>query len=89
MSYFTTINQPTGQSDRTGQPIFMAVDAIWLPGIPCPIVLTQLDQFELNAEDIEDATELWVSFEGEEYALSLPERDSLQWNWLIDLIDPA
>lgn len=90
MSFLTTIDRPYF-TRPDGKTIYQSLDAIWLNvgGERMAVPFTDLDSYELDAEDINEATELWVSYQGIEYEFPLPERDSREWDALIEIIDPT
>jgi hypothetical protein len=59
-----------------------------ISGEPIPVPFSSMEAIELDAEDLDEATELYLTYEGEEYVLPLPERDSRDWQILEEVIDP-
>jgi hypothetical protein len=75
---------------RSSGKLLEEIPALELPidGQMTKVPWQELDSFELDAEDPMEATELWVTYQGEDYTVLLPDRDTLDWNELMAIIDP-
>lgn len=53
-------------------------------GIP----VRELRDIYLDSEDLEQAKKLYVTYKGQEYEFEVPGRDTVDWEYLTELIEP-
>ncbi|NER52470.1 MAG: hypothetical protein F6J92_38700 [Symploca sp. SIO1A3] len=52
------------------------------------VPINQMNGIELDAEDIDEATLLYMTYEGVDYQFDLPPRDSFDWEIIEEIFDP-